>query len=164
MRAQHCDYPQCSMSLKVKVASVSLRPHGHTVHEILQARILGWVAHPFSRGSSHPRDRTRVSCTADGFFTNWSIRKAHSVSLMVYFKGLEMVTFLLGVFHHNLKKKSFKLRMSVMLEQTNELSWMFVSYLIKIRFKAQAPVESCFKMWWANLPQKCKGMSFFLLS
>ena len=68
------------------------------------------------------------------------------MSLMVYFKGLEMVTFLLGVFHHNLKKKSFKLRMSVMLEQTNELSWMFVSYLIKIRFKAQAPVESCFKM------------------
>ena len=38
---------------------------------ILQARILEWVAIPFSRGSSQPRDRTRVSwisCLADGFF------------------------------------------------------------------------------------------------
>ena len=32
-----------------------------TVHEILQARILEWVAFPFSRGSSPPRDRTQVT-------------------------------------------------------------------------------------------------------
>ena len=32
-------------------------------------RILEWVAYPFSRGSSRPRNRTRVSCIADGFFT-----------------------------------------------------------------------------------------------
>ena len=32
-----------------------------TVHESLQARILEWVAFPFSRGSSQPRDRTQVS-------------------------------------------------------------------------------------------------------
>ena len=37
------------------VVSNSLRPHGYTVHEILQARILEWVAFPF-RGSSQPRD------------------------------------------------------------------------------------------------------------
>ena len=36
---------------------------------ILQARILEWVAMPSSRGSSQPRDRTQVSCTAGGFFT-----------------------------------------------------------------------------------------------
>ena len=35
---------------------------------ILQARILQWVAFPFSRGSSQPRDRTRVSCIAGRFF------------------------------------------------------------------------------------------------
>ena len=41
----------------------SLQPHGpYTVHRILQARILEWVAYPFSRGSSQPRNRTRVSC------------------------------------------------------------------------------------------------------
>ena len=49
----------------------------HTVHGILQARILEWVTHPFSRGSSQPRDWTRISCIAGGFFTNWTIREAH---------------------------------------------------------------------------------------
>ena len=39
-------------------------------------RILEWVAYPFSRGSSWPRNRTRVSCTAGRFFTNWAIREA----------------------------------------------------------------------------------------
>ena len=38
----------------------------YIVHEILQAGILEWVAFPFSRGSSQPRDGTQVSCTAGG--------------------------------------------------------------------------------------------------
>ena len=38
------------------VVSDSLRPHGLSVHGILQARILDWVAYPFSRGSSRPRN------------------------------------------------------------------------------------------------------------
>ena len=36
---------------------------------ILQARTLEWVAMPFSRGTSQPRDQTQVSCIASGFFT-----------------------------------------------------------------------------------------------
>ena len=40
-------------------------------------RILESVAYPFSSGSSWPRNRTRVSCIASGFFTNWAIREAH---------------------------------------------------------------------------------------
>ena len=43
---------------------------GSSVHGILQARILEWVAYPFSRGSSQPRNQTWVSCIAGGFFTN----------------------------------------------------------------------------------------------
>ena len=43
---------------------------GSSVHEIFQARILEWVAISFSKGSSQPRDRTRVSCTAGKFFTD----------------------------------------------------------------------------------------------
>ena len=46
----------------------------YTVHGILQARILEWVAFPFSRGSSQPRDRTQVSHIAGGFFTSWATR------------------------------------------------------------------------------------------
>ena len=40
------------------------------VHGILQARILDWVAVPFSRGSFQPRNQTKVSYIAGGFFTN----------------------------------------------------------------------------------------------
>ena len=36
-------------------------------------RIMEWVANPFSRGSSQPRNRTMVSCTAGRLFTNWAI-------------------------------------------------------------------------------------------
>ena len=43
---------------------------GSSVHGILQARILEWVAFPFSRGSSWPRDQTWVSYTAGRFFTS----------------------------------------------------------------------------------------------
>ena len=41
-----------------------------------QARTLEWVAVPFSRGSSQPRDWTQVSLIAGGFFTNWATREA----------------------------------------------------------------------------------------
>ena len=43
-------------------------PVNYIVHGILQARILEWVAIPFSRGSSHSRNRTQVSCITGGFF------------------------------------------------------------------------------------------------
>ena len=39
-------------------------------------RILEWVAYPFSRGSSWPRNQTGVSCIAGGFFTSWATREA----------------------------------------------------------------------------------------
>ena len=38
-----------------------------------------WVAYSFSRGSSVPRNRTRVSCIAGGFFTNWALRELPSL-------------------------------------------------------------------------------------
>ena len=47
-----------------------------SVHVILQARILEWVAIPFSRESSPPRNQTQVSCIAGRFFTIWATREA----------------------------------------------------------------------------------------
>ena len=44
-----CDSMHCSLP-------------GSSAHGILQARILEWVAIPFARGSSQPRDQTQVSC------------------------------------------------------------------------------------------------------
>ena len=49
---------------------------GSSVHGILQVRILEWVAIPFFRGSSGPRDWTWVSCIAGRFFIIWATREA----------------------------------------------------------------------------------------
>ena len=50
---------------------------GSAVHGIFQARILEWAAISFSRGSSQPRDRTRVSHIAGRFFNVWATSEAH---------------------------------------------------------------------------------------
>ena len=47
-------------------------------------RILEWVAYPLSSGSSQPRNGTRVSCIAGGFFTNWAIREAHKYKVTIF--------------------------------------------------------------------------------
>ena len=49
---------------------------GSSVHGVLQARILKWVAISFSRWCSQPRDQTWVSSVAGRFFTNWAMREA----------------------------------------------------------------------------------------
>ena len=52
---------------------------GSSVHGILQARILEWVAISSSRGSSHPGDWTHISCAsciAGRFFTHWATWEA----------------------------------------------------------------------------------------
>ena len=53
-------------------------PPGSSVHGILQARILEWVAISFSRGSSWPRDQTHVSCIGRWILYYWATREAHS--------------------------------------------------------------------------------------
>ena len=58
-----CDHMDCSLP-------------GFSVHGILQARILEWVAIHFSRRSSQPRDQTHISCIAGIFFTIWATREA----------------------------------------------------------------------------------------
>ena len=73
--------------------------------EILQARILEWVAMPSSRGSSQPRDWTQVSCIAGGFFTVWATREAHeppqvplSMGFLSKNTGIDSLFFLQGIF------------------------------------------------------------------
>ena len=70
--------------LKVKVSqscltlcnSMDCSLPGSSLDGILQAKILEWVAMPFSRGSSQTRDRTQVSCIAGRFFTILATREA----------------------------------------------------------------------------------------
>ena len=48
-------------------------------------RILEWVAYPFSRGSSQPKNQTRVSCIAGRFFTSWATREPLKPPGLCYF-------------------------------------------------------------------------------
>ena len=58
-----CDPTDCSLP-------------GSSVHGILQAGILEWVAVPSMRGFSQPMDRTQVSCIVGRFLTTWGTREA----------------------------------------------------------------------------------------
>ena len=74
-----CTYPSLSPFFKWKSLScvrLFATPCTIQVHGILQARILEWVAFPFSRASSQPRDQTQVLHIAGGFFTIWATREA----------------------------------------------------------------------------------------
>ena len=62
-------------------------PMDYTVHEVLQVRILDWLAFSFSRGSSQPRDWTQVSHIAGGFFISWATREAHEFALEFLIKS-----------------------------------------------------------------------------
>ena len=69
-----CDSMDCSLP-------------GCSIRVILQARILKWVAYPFSRGSSRPRDRTGVSCIAGRFFTSWATRESSGGLVKIQISG-----------------------------------------------------------------------------
>ena len=75
------DISNCGKKPESVGCSFSLRPHGlysppgSSVHGILQARILQWVAIPFSRESSWPRDWTHVSRIASRLINIWVTRE-----------------------------------------------------------------------------------------
>ena len=60
---------QCLSCVQLFATSWAVAHQAPLSMEILQARILEWVAMPSSRGSSKPKDRTQIFHTAGGFFT-----------------------------------------------------------------------------------------------
>ena len=69
----------CESEVKVKVAQscpTLCNLMDYTVHGILQARILEWVAFLYSRGSSQSRDQTQVSSIVSRLFTSQATREA----------------------------------------------------------------------------------------
>ena len=83
------DYLPSEPPGKVKVTQLCptlCNPMDLTVHGILQARTLEWVAFPFSRGFSQPRDWTQVSWTVDRFFTSWATREAQTTGVSIQFR------------------------------------------------------------------------------
>ena len=90
---------------------------GSSVHGILQAKILKWVAISFSRESSQPRDQTLVSCFASHFsciggrfFTIWATGKSLQAIVVSLFKlWLWLLFFLFYLWNMNISSGSFKL-------------------------------------------------------
>ena len=68
----HFQLTSVSHSVMSLCSSMVYSPPGSSVHRFLQARILKWVAIPFSRGSFQLRDQTWVSCIAGRFFNHLS--------------------------------------------------------------------------------------------
>ena len=82
---------QCQRMINVKVKSLSCLTlcdpmdcslPGSSVHGILQAIVLEWIAISFSRGSSRPRDRTWVSCIVDRCFTIQATMEVQMIKLL----------------------------------------------------------------------------------
>ena len=67
----------CAHLLSCVRLFATLRAVASQSMEILQARILEWVAMPSSKGPSQPRNQTQVSHIAGRFFTSWTAREAH---------------------------------------------------------------------------------------
>ena len=129
----------------------------YTVHGILQARILEWVAFPFSKGSSQPRDQTQVSRIAGGFFTSWATWKpkntgVSSLSLLQWIfwpRNWTRVSCIAGKYFTNWAIREAPLFFFLLL-------WYTYSY-IKVKEKkliiiVVAVVESLSCMWLFRTP------------
>ena len=91
---QLCMYAQLFHLCPTLCDPMDCSPPSSSVHGILQARILEWVALPFSRGSCWPRYWTGASCVADGFLTDWVTRTAlwQFCQVIIYFCFILLVT------------------------------------------------------------------------
>ena len=103
--------------------------------EILQARILKWVAMPFSRGSYQPRDQTQVSCIAGGLFTSEPPKKPKHTedTILVADREEELKSLLLRV-----KEKSEKACFKLNIQKT--------------KIMASGPITS-----WLKVGKKCRN-------
>ena len=72
-------------------------PPGSSVHGVLPARVLEWVAIPFSRGTSRSGDQTQVCCIAGKFFTIWdTFYQKYTENIIINSKTLKIFPLRLG--------------------------------------------------------------------
>ena len=64
---------------------------GSSVHGISQAKILEWVAIPFSRGPSQPKDQTLISCLGRQILYHWATLEAHTLSFTFAFLMFQVI-------------------------------------------------------------------------
>ena len=85
------DFKSESVSYSVTLSDPKdCSPPGSPGHGILQARLLEWIAIPFSREASRPRDLIQVSCIAGILFTIWATGKPYTVWIFFNFYGVNI--------------------------------------------------------------------------
>ena len=144
------------MKVKVTESSPTLcDPLDYTVHGILQARILEWVAFPFSRRSSQPRDRTQVSHIAGGFFTSWATRESQErPSLFSLYN-----TLCSSSLKHNKNLHFYKFKFSI-FKAFDILKIMLYWARLFIKFLEKTPLMKSAE-WSFFYPYVHHGESFF---
>ena len=115
-------------------------PPGSSVHGLLQARILEWVAIPCSSRSSWRRDRTQVSCIAGRFFTIWAPREAPEVTCL---GPVIMFIVLLLVCLWGQKGISLLLQLRAFWP-----SWVWENQKISLKETLIKSQQHCFVLWW----------------
>ena len=92
-------------------------PPGSSIHGILQARILKWVAISFSRGSSWPRDQTRLSCIF--CIGRWVLyHQSHLGSPHCYFSSIQSLSHVRLFATHGLGCKAYQTPLSFTISQS----------------------------------------------
>ena len=115
-----CDPLECSLP-------------GSSVHGILQARILEWIAMLFSRGSSWPRDWTQISCTAGRFFTVWATREALYAEHIMWNAGLDESQARMKIAGRNINNIKYADDTTLIAESKEELK----SLLMKVKEESE---------------------------
>ena len=109
--------------MKVKVAQSCLTlcdPMDYTVHGIFQARILEWVAVPFSKVSSQPRNRTQVSHIAGRFFTSKAEADVFLECSCFYYDPMDVGNLISGFFAFSKSSLTWKFSGHVLLKPSLE--------------------------------------------
>ena len=122
------------------------------VRELFQAIVLEWVAISFYRGSSQPRDRTRVSCIVGRRFTAWATSAVQKVLLIIYFiyvaataKSLQSCLTLCDPTDGLLPGSSVP-----GILQTRTLEWVAISFSNAWKWKVK--VKSLSRVWLLATP------------
>ena len=91
MQIHTCMWSEVAQSCSTLCDPMDCSLLGSSVRGIFQARVLEWIAISFSRGSSRPRNRTRVSCIAGRCFTVWTTREDY---IYIYINGILLLLLL----------------------------------------------------------------------
>ena len=128
---------------------------GSSIHGIFQAIVLEWVAIYFSRGSSSPRDRTRVSWIADRCFNIWATREVwlgYRKELMKWCHVLESLCLPTSESHLLIILRTLLLFKSIIYV------WLFVTPLIAARISLLQYPSLYPRVWYPPCPLLSPGM------